>query len=89
MVSKIFCISCTFFMSSFQDTQDIVTLLGKSPKNCVIALQQNLETTADLFAALNQMHEVVVNIQGKYYRNTFIRHLAKRIVLLDILLPYH
>lgn len=48
----------------FQDTQDIVTLLSKSPKNCVIALQQNLETTGDLFAALNQMHDVIVNIQG-------------------------
>lgn len=57
-------------MSSFQDTQDIVALLSKSAKNDVIALQQNLETTGDLFAALNQMHDVIVNIQGRHSRNT-------------------
>lgn len=46
-----------------------MSLLSKSPKNCVIALQQNLETTADLFAALNQMHDVTMHIQGRHYRN--------------------
>ncbi|KAK3562032.1 hypothetical protein QTP86_024799 [Hemibagrus guttatus] len=60
-----------------EDTQDIVTLLGKSPKNCVIALQQNLETTADLFAALNQMHEVVVNIQGQTVGDQHWAHCSR------------
>lgn len=68
----------------FQDTQDIVNLLSKSPKNGVIALQQNIETTADLFAALNQMHDVIVNIQGRHYKNGFSQWLITTSLGMDL-----
>ncbi|XP_053368674.1 polycystic kidney disease protein 1-like 2 [Clarias gariepinus] len=60
-----------------KDTQDIVNLLSKSPKNCVIAMSQSLETTADLFAALNQMHDVVVNIQGQTVGDQHWAHCSR------------
>ncbi|XP_053094236.1 polycystic kidney disease protein 1-like 2 [Pangasianodon hypophthalmus] len=69
--------SVTSMQTILKDTQDIVNLLSKSPKNCVIALQENLETTADLFAALNQMHDVIVNIQGQTVGDQHWAHCSR------------
>ncbi|KAI5101376.1 polycystic kidney disease protein 1-like 2, partial [Silurus meridionalis] len=60
-----------------KDTQDIVILLSKSPKNCVIALQENLETTGDLFAALNQIHDVIENVQGQTVGDQHWAHCSR------------
>ncbi|XP_017333410.1 polycystic kidney disease protein 1-like 2 [Ictalurus punctatus] len=69
--------SAVSMQTILKDTQDIVSLLSKSPKNCVIALQQNLETTADLFAALNQMHDVTMHIQGQTVGDQHWAHCSR------------
>ncbi|XP_076879583.1 polycystin-1-like protein 2 [Brachyhypopomus gauderio] len=48
-----------------KDTQDILDLLSRSPKNQTVPMQQKPESSADLFSALNQLHDLIHIIQGE------------------------
>ncbi|KAL7866550.1 hypothetical protein AOLI_G00143640 [Acnodon oligacanthus] len=48
-----------------KDTQDMMILLNKSSKCQAVVTQLKLESSADLFSALNQVHDVIQIIQGE------------------------
>ncbi|KAL6468854.1 hypothetical protein MHYP_G00223780 [Metynnis hypsauchen] len=48
-----------------KDTQDMMILLNKSPKCQAVVTQLKLESSADLFSALNQVHDVIQIMQGE------------------------
>ncbi|KAG9267062.1 polycystic kidney disease protein 1-like 2 [Astyanax mexicanus] len=48
-----------------KDTQDMMNLLSKSPKCRAVITHLKLESSTDLFYALNQVHDVIQIMQGE------------------------